>query len=86
MYYTVIAVYYHSPMIGLQVPPGEPTVDNPGPLFPALDTKITPCFVTTSLSIEHTLLQVKYISFFNVQKRGKHIENCIKHKVALQPQ
>lgn len=29
------------------VPPGAPTVVSDGPLFPALDTNITPCLLTT---------------------------------------
>lgn len=30
------------------IPPGAPTVDSAGPLFPALDTNIIPCLSTIS--------------------------------------
>lgn len=44
-------------MTELTVAPGVPHVDKAGPLFPALDTNITPCFVTASDMISQTRLQ-----------------------------
>ena len=37
-----------TPMVQLDVPPGEPTVDRQGPLFPADETKIMPYLLTSS--------------------------------------
>ncbi|MEQ2219522.1 hypothetical protein XENOCAPTIV_019171 [Xenoophorus captivus] len=41
--------YAPTPITLLVVPPGQPTVERQGPLFPALDTKITLCFCTASV-------------------------------------
>ena len=38
-------------------PPGAPTVDNAGPLLPALDTNIIPCLSTISFIRLITQLQ-----------------------------
>ena len=51
-----IYIIGYLPMMADDVPPGAPHVDRAGPLFPALDTKITPCLVTASLRISHTRL------------------------------
>ena len=36
-------------MTAVVVPPGAPTVDSAGPLFPTLDMKRIPCLLTASL-------------------------------------
>lgn len=38
----------NSPITDEATPPGAPTVDNAGPLLPALETKIIPCLSTIS--------------------------------------
>lgn len=43
----------------LVVPPGQPTVDRHGPLFPALETNITLCFWTASVITSQILLKNK---------------------------
>lgn len=48
------------PMTLLVVPPGQPTVERQGPLFPALDTKITLCFCTASVITSQILLKGKW--------------------------
>lgn len=50
----------HVPMTLLVVPPGQPTVERQGPLFPALDTKITLCFCTASVITSQILLENIY--------------------------
>ena len=44
-------------MMAETVPPGAPHVLSAGPLFPALDTKMTPYLLTASDNIEHTRLK-----------------------------
>lgn len=45
------------PMTLLVVPPGQPTVERHGPLFPALETNITLCFCTASVITSQILLK-----------------------------
>ena len=47
------------PMTLLVVPPGQPTVERHGPLFPALETNITLCFCTASVITSQILLGEK---------------------------
>lgn len=47
------------PMTLLVVPPGQPTVERHGPLFPALETNITLCFCTASVITSQILLKDK---------------------------
>lgn len=44
-------------MTVLVVPPGQPTVERHGPLFPALETNITLCFWTASVITSQILLK-----------------------------
>lgn len=39
------------------VPPGQPTVERHGPLFPALETNMTLCFCTASVMTSQILLK-----------------------------
>jgi len=39
-----------TPMTDDVVPPGEPTVVSPGPLFPAEETNMIPCLCTISFA------------------------------------
>lgn len=41
----------------LVVPPGQPTVERHGPLFPALETNMTLCFCTASVITSQILLK-----------------------------
>ena len=45
------------PITFVVVPPGAPTVDKHGPLFPALETNTRLCFVIASSMAVHTLLK-----------------------------
>lgn len=45
------------PMTLLVVPPGQPTVERQGPLFPALETNTTLCFWTASVITSQILLR-----------------------------
>ena len=49
-------------MIDSVVPPGVPTVDNAGPLFPALETKMMPCLVTVSRMMSQTRLKQRDVT------------------------
>lgn len=62
------------PMTLLVVPPGQPTVERHGPLFPALETNITLCFCTASVITSHILLKDKLtkISDSVPQKKQTH--------------
>lgn len=55
--YVISSVY--APMTLLVVPPGQPTVERHGPLFPALETNITLCFCTASVITSQILLKDK---------------------------
>ena len=47
-----------SPIMEEVFPPGQPTVDNAGPLLPALDTNTTLCLSHSSINCSSTALQI----------------------------
>lgn len=55
--YIYLNVKHFLPMTLLVVPPGQPTVERQGPLFPALETNITLCFCTASEITSQILLK-----------------------------
>lgn len=63
------------PMTLLVVPPGQPTVERHGPLFPALDTNITLCFCTASVITSQILLKETQISDGVPHKINPHKSN-----------
>lgn len=51
------------------VPPGQPTVERHGPLFPALETNMTLCFCTASVMTSQILLK------HTLRKLIKHLKS-----------
>lgn len=61
------------------VPPGQPTVDRHGPLFPALETNMTLCFCTASVMTSQILLK------HMLRKYIKHVKTEQKTETSCEP-
>lgn len=79
-YYYLLLFYSRSiPITLLVVPPGQPTVDRHGPLFPALDTNKTLYFCTASVMTSQILLKnkqshVNSVTFLNTRWRPEAVD------------
>lgn len=80
IYYHLLFFYSRSiPITLLVVPPGQPTVDRHGPLFPALDTNKTLYFCTASVMTSQILLKnkqshVNSVMFLNTRWRPEIVD------------
>lgn len=61
------------------VPPGQPTVERHGPLFPALETNITLCFCTASVITSQILLKHTLTKYMKTGKTAERAETCEAH-------
>lgn len=58
------------------VPPGQPTVERHGPLFPALETNITLCFCTASVITSQILLGHMCTKYVKISKTAQIPDIC----------
>lgn len=70
----------------LVVPPGQPTVERHGPLFPALETNITLCFCTASVITSQILLKDKLTWIRDsVQHKTNHSQPPVQYLPCIGP-